>query len=256
MNESQRHFGCIRDKPDARDHRYTPKPEHLAKPPAKVDLRPECPPVYDQRPLNSCTANAIAAAIQFERRRNKLAPDFVPSRLFIYWNERKLAGTVTKDSGAPLRDGIKVAAKQGVCSESRWPYDPGKVLAEPTQPCYQEAAAYRVLSYQAVQQDLAHLKACLAAGSPFVFAVHVYSGSETPQARQAETFPTPKAGEEEIGTHAIMAVGYDDAARHLIVRNSWGPGWGLAGYFYLPYDYAVNPAYAGDFWVLRLTPAA
>ena|SRR5579859_511988 len=254
--EPQRHFGCIRDKPDGRDHRYIPKAEHLAKPPAKVDLRPQCPPVYDQRPLNSCTANAIAAALEFERMRMKLTPAFTPSRLFIYWNERKLAGDTAKDAGAPLRDGIKAVAKQGDCPEPKWPYDPKKVLDEPLEGCYKEAMKYPHLSYQAVQQDLTHLKACLASGQPFVLAIHVYSGAETPEAKKTDSFPTPKAGEQEIGTHAVMAVGYDDAARHFIVRNSWGPSWGVQGYFYLPYDYVANPAYAGDFWVLRLTPAA
>src|SRR5579859_755060 len=256
MMETQRHYGCIRDKPDARDHRYTPRSEQLTSPPAKVDLRPQCPPVYNQSPLNSCTANAIAAAVQFERRRLKLTPDFVPSRLFIYYNERKLAGTVAKDCGAPLRDGIKAVAKQGDCPETSWPYEPAKVSAEPTPPCYQVAVKYRDLSYQAVQQDLGHMKACLAAGQPFVLAIHVYSGSETPEARKTSTFPTPKAGEQQIGTHAVMAVGYDDAARHLIIRNSWGPDWGLAGYFYLPYDYAADARYAGDLWTLQLAPHA
>ncbi len=252
MNEPQRNFGCIRDKPDSRDHKYVPKPEHLAKPPAKVDLRPQCPPVYSQAPLNSCTANAIAAAIQFERMRLKLTPDFTPSRLFIYYNERKLAGTTGKDAGAPLRDGIKSVASLGDCPEPRWPYDPKKVSDAPPEPCYKEAVRYKDLSYQAVQQDLAHLKACLAAGRPFVLAIHVYSSCETPAAKKAETFPTPKAGETLIGTHAVMAVGYDDAARHFIIRNSWGPGWGLQGYFYLPYDYMADPAYAGDFWTLSM----
>jgi len=254
--EPQRHFGCIRDKPDPRDHKYVPSAQHLASPPAKVDLRPLCPPVYDQRPLNSCTANATAAAVQFERMRLKLTPDFIPSRLFIYYNERKLVGTTGKDTGAPLRDAIKVVAKQGDCPEPQWPYDPAKVAAAPPQSCYTAAVKYADLTYQAVQQDVAHMKACLAAGHPFVLAIHVYSGSETPEAKATDTFPTPKAGEQLIGTHAVMAVGYDDAAAHLIIRNSWGSQWGLAGHFYLPYAYAANPQYAGDLWTLRLAPTA
>jgi C1A family cysteine protease len=254
MSSNPRQYGCIRDKPDARDHKYVPPAQHLAKPPAKVDLRPQCPPVYNQAPLNSCTANAIAAAVQFERMRLKLTPAFTPSRLFIYYNERKLAGTVGKDSGAPLRDGIKTMVKQGDCPEHQWPYDPAKVLDEPTKPCYTDAVRYHAVSYQAVQQDLAHMKACLAAGQPFVLAIHIYSGSETPEAKKTDTFPTPKAGETLLGTHAVMAVGYDDAAKHFIIRNSWGADWGLQGYFYLPYDYAVNPNYAGDLWALQLTP--
>jgi hypothetical protein len=51
--------------------------EHL---PSMVDLRPKCPPFYDQSKLGSCTANAIAGAIQFNQ------PAIMPSRLFIYFN--------------------------------------------------------------------------------------------------------------------------------------------------------------------------
>jgi C1A family cysteine protease len=254
MVDTQRHFGCIRDRPDARDHKYTPSAQHLASPPAAVDLRPLCPPVYDQSPLNSCTANATAAAVEFERMRLKLTPDYTPSRLFIYYNGRKMAGTEDKDDGAPLRDVIKVVAKQGDCPEPQWPYVPAKVTDAPPTHCYTAAVKYGDLTYQAVQQDLAHLKACLAGGHPFVLAIHVYSGSETPQAKAADTFPVPKAGETLLGTHAIMAVGYQDSASHFIVRNSWGANWGQAGYFYLPYAYVTDPRYAGDFWTLRLAP--
>ncbi|HEV2332694.1 MAG TPA: peptidase, partial [Gammaproteobacteria bacterium] len=61
MADVQRHYGCLRDKPDSRDHKYVPPAAHLGSAPPKVDLRPQCPPVYDQSPLNSCTANATAA---------------------------------------------------------------------------------------------------------------------------------------------------------------------------------------------------
>jgi C1A family cysteine protease len=256
MMEPVHLFGCVRDKPDSRDHKYSPPAQHLAAPPAKVDLRAQCPPVYSQQPLNSCTANAVAAAVQFERMRLKLTPDFVPSRLFIYYNERKLAGSVAKDAGAPLRDGIKSVAKQGDCPEPQWPYEPAKVSDAPPAHCYAAAVKYAKVAYQALQQDIAHMKACLASGHPFVLAIHVYSGSETPAAKAADTFPTPKQGETLLGTHALMAVGYDDGQKHLIIRNSWGPDWGQGGYFFLPYDYVSNPNYAGDLWTLQLTPAA
>ncbi len=254
MTDTQRSYGCVRDKPDSRDHKYVPPAQQLNKSPAQVDLRPLCPPVYDQRPLNSCTANAVAAAVQFERMRLKLTPDFVPSRLFIYYNERKLAGTLGKDAGAPLRDGIKSVAKQGDCPEPHWPYVAAKVETAPNASCYQQAVKYPQVSYQALAQDLTHMKACLASGHPFVLAIHVYSSSETPEAKQTSTFPTPKAGESLVGTHAVMAVGYDDSKKHFIVRNSWGADWALAGYFYLPYDYVIDSKYAGDFWTLRITP--
>lgn len=256
MAEPVRHFGCIRDKPDSRDHAYAPPAQFLKKRPASVDLRPQCPPVYDQRPLQSCTANAAAGAVQFERRRLKLKPDFIPSRLFIYYNERKMLGTETKDGGAPLREAIKSLAKQGDCPEDLWPYDPAKVDVAPAARCYQDAVKYKDLRYARLTQDLAHLQACLAAGSPFVFAFGVYASFETPEAQKADMPPVPKPGEKLLGNHAVMAVGYEDAGQRFIARNSYGPKWGQGGYFYLPYAYLADPKLAGDFWTVSLAPVA
>jgi len=252
MTDPVRHFGAHLDKPDARDRAYSPPAALLKSRPASVDLRPNCPPVYDQRPLQSCTANAAAAAVQYERLRHGHAHDFTPSRLFIYYNERKLLGTEDKDSGAPLREAIKVLAKQGDCPEPHWPYEADKVNIAPVQQCYQDAIQYKDMSYERLSQDLSHIQACLASGQVIMLSFGIYSGSEAPGVAQTCTYPTPKPGETFLGNHAVLAVGYDDARGHLILRNSWGPKWGQQGYFYLPYDYAANPKYTGDLWTLKL----
>src|SRR5208282_4789539 len=101
---------------------YSARVELDALPP-KVDLRPHCPAVYDQGQLGSCTGNSIAGAVEFERMKQKLTPNFIPSRLFIYYNERVIEGTVSTDSGAQIRDGIKVVATEGAPPETDWPYD-------------------------------------------------------------------------------------------------------------------------------------
>lgn len=255
MTEPTRHFGCLRDKADSRDHAYAPPAQFLKARPAAVDLRPRCPPVYDQRPLQSCTANAAAAAVQFERRRHGFKPDFLPSRLFIYYNGRKLLGTEDQDGGTPLREAIKALAKQGDCPEDWWPYEAAKVNDAPAERCYQDAVKYKDLRYARLAQDLAHLQACLASGSPFVFAFGVYAGFETPEATRADMPPIPKPGEKFLGNHAVMAVGYEDAAKRFIVRNSYGRKWGQDGYFYLEYAYLTDPKLAGDFWTVSLAPA-
>jgi len=254
MTVPTRYFGAHRDAPDSRDHAYSAPAALLKSLPNAVDLRPHCPPVYDQRPLQSCTANATAAAIEFERMKHGLTPRFTPSRLFIYYNERKLLGTQDKDAGAPLREAIKVLARHGDCPEHHWPYDVTKVNAEPPQPCYREAVRYEDMSYARLPQDLSQMKACLASGSPFVLAIGIYSGSESPEAAQTNTMPTPKAGESFLGNHAVMAAGYDEAHERFLMRNSWGPKWGMQGHFWLPYAYAKDPKLAGDFWTLRLKP--
>ena len=250
--ELHKHFGCTRDIPDPRDHSYDPDPALLKAPPKSVDLRPHCPPVYDQRPLQSCTANATAAAIHFERRRLKLDPDFVPSRLFIYYNERKLTGRLDQDAGASLRSAIKSVARFGDCPEPVWPYEPDKVAVPPTPRCYDMAVRYRNVAYQRVKQELPHLKACLAAGQPFVFTFGVYAGFESPEAAKTCTVPVPKPDEKFEGNHAVMAVGYDDKSQRFWLRNSWGPHWAEGGYFQMPYTYIENPRLSGDFWTLQL----
>jgi C1A family cysteine protease len=252
MTEPNRYFGARRDVPDSRDRAYTATPALLRSAPKSVDLRPQCPPVYDQRPLQSCTANATAAAVQFERMKHGLKPDFTPSRLFIYYNERKLLGTQDKDDGAPLREAIKVLAKKGDCPETQWPYDVQKVDVEPPHTCYREAVHYKDMVYERLPQDIPHMKACLAAGSPFVLAFGIYSGAESPEAAKTDVMPVPSPDEKLLGNHAVMAVGYEEARELFIVRNSWGPKWGMAGYFWLPYAYAKDPKLAGDFWTLRL----
>jgi C1A family cysteine protease len=97
MTKRVRELGWVRDLPDNRDHLYSAPMSVLGGLPEKVDLRAQCPSVYSQGGIGSCTANAIAAAIQFDRRKAGEAPDFVPSRLFIYYNERAMEGHVKFD---------------------------------------------------------------------------------------------------------------------------------------------------------------
>jgi C1A family cysteine protease len=244
-------YGWIPDLPDQRDHLYAAPVEMLVALPPSADLRPQCPPVYDQGHLGSCTANAIAAAIEFDRMKQNL-PDFAPSRLFIYFNERTMEGTVSSDSGAQIRDGIKSVATQGACPETDWPYDISKFTQKPPDNAYKDALLDRAVSYQRLIQNANQMKGCLASGYPFVFGFSVYESFETPQVAQTGHAALPGPNESQLGGHAVMAVGYDDAQQWFVVRNSWGPGWGMSGYFTLPYAYLLQPTLAADFWTIRL----
>lgn len=132
----KRNFGWRPDLPDHRDLLYGAVMRVKATLPAKIDLRTLCSAVEDQGELGSCTANALAGALEFLERKSG-SVDFADlSRLFVYYNERAIEGTVKSDSGAMLRDGIKVLAKQGVCSETAWPYVVGKFDRKPGVACY------------------------------------------------------------------------------------------------------------------------
>ena len=127
-------YGWIPDLPDFRDYRYAAPSPAAAPLPPKVDLRTFCPPVYDQGELGSCTANAIGGAIEFDQMKQALPDVFVPSRLFIYYNERVIEGTVDDDAGAMIRDGIKSVARQGAPHETVWPYTIAKFRTKPSAP--------------------------------------------------------------------------------------------------------------------------
>lgn len=245
-------YGWIPDLPDQRDHFFAAPVQLVGNLPSKVDLTSKCPPVYDQGALGSCTANGIGAAVQFDALKQKLKDPSPRSRLFIYYNERVIEGTVSEDSGAQIRDGIKSVNSDGACAESEWPYDIEKFTKKPPPSCYTSAKDYRALAYARVIRSLSQMRACLASGFPFVFGFSVYESFESAAVTKTGVVPMPGAGEQVLGGHCVVAVGYNDAESRFIIRNSWGADWGKKGYATMPYAYLLSESLASDFWVIRL----
>lgn len=229
--------------------------------PPKVDLRPLCPPIEDQKSLGSCTANAAIGLMEYLQMQSGESRRVDLSRLFLYKTTRRLMG-VKGDTGAYIRTTIKAAASFGVPPEQYWPYHITKFDVEPDAFLYSFAANYKSLNYTRLDQKnfsgketLDAVKRTLADGFPVVFGFTVYSS----MGGDAD-IPYPGANDREDGGHAVLAVGYDDdrpvingasanARGALIIRNSWGTAWGDEGYGYLPYDY-VREQLALDFWTI------
>jgi C1A family cysteine protease len=163
-----------------------------------------------------------------------------------------MEGTVSEDSGAMIRDGIKSVSKKGAPHEALWPYVIAKFRTRPSAAAYKDATKHQAVLYQRVQQTTSQLKGCLASGFPFVFGFSVYESFESQAVATSGHAPVPQPGEKQLGGHAVMAVGYDDANGWFVVRNSWGPKWGMKGYFTLPYAYLLDDNLADDFWTIRL----
>ena len=218
-----------------------------------VDLRPFCPPIYDQGDLGSCTANAIAAAYEFDVMKEKEVHPFTPSRLFIYYNERVIENSVSEDSGAQLKDGIKSICTTGVCPETMWPYNPIKFTVKPPKECFKEATKHKAVQYKKLLPTLPQLFQALINGFPFVCGIMVYESFEAPSVAATGMISVPKHGEQLLGGHAICIVGKDDTKQAFILRNSWGTSWPnpqMAGYCYIPYNYLTDHNLAADFWVV------
>jgi C1A family cysteine protease len=245
-----------RDHHDNRDAYHDFKPQTAAlfmdSGPTKVDLRDQCPAVYDQGALGSCTANAIGGAIEYDQKKQNETL-FVPARLFIYWNERNMEGSVGEDAGAQIRDGIKSINSLGVCPETEWPYDISKFTKKPSEGCYKDALLRKSLEYKRVLQDVGHMRECLKTKLPFVFGFVVFPSFEDKSVVETGDWGGPTEDDLKkgpLGGHAVMAVGYDDDKKAILVRNSWGEEWGDKGYFWLPYDFITNREYANDFWTV------
>jgi C1A family cysteine protease len=244
-------YGWIPDLPDHRDRLFT-LPQPAAPLPPRVDLREGCPPVYDQGELGSCTAHAIAGAVEFALTRQNAVDVFTPSRLFIYYNERVVEGTVNEDSGAMLRDGIKSVARLGAPHERLWPYDIARFRAKPGPSAYHDGLRHQALLYRRIVQQIDPMKGCLAAGFPFVFGFAVYESFESARVAHTGVVPLPTPYETLLGGHAVLAVGYDDEQSSFVVRNSWGDRWGDRGYCTMPYAYLADANLSDDFWVITL----
>jgi C1A family cysteine protease len=241
-----RRYGWLPDRPDHRDLLYKAIKPRLSLP-QKVDLTLQCSPIENQGNLGSCTANALVDNLEFLELKENV-PYLDLSRLFIYYNERLIEGTVGEDSGATLRDGIKSLVKAGYCAEKMWEYNIKKFTQKPPMKCYLEARRHRIKEYRSLltQNDLL---TCLADGYPFVFGISIYESFESDKVAKTGIVPMPSMSERNLGGHAVMAVGYDRTKQIFIIRNSWGIGWGNKGYFTLPFAYIDR--LASDFWTIR-----
>lgn len=250
---TQHRYGWKPSVPDHNDIIADPR-ELMVHP--EVDPRSEMPQPYDQGQLGSCTANAIAAAHQYDRM---LSDDTAEcpnlSRLFIYYGERVREGTVLTDSGAWGRDGFKVLRKSGAPPEDMWPYDPSMFTAKPSDEAYEWAKQRRISAYVhpglglnvALIDRVEAFKRLLSNKQTIAFGFSVYESFEEDARWDDGVMPMPYEGEQVLGGHEVLLVGYlSDHPDCGLCRNSWGEGWGLGGYFLMPWKFLASPTYSGD----------
>lgn len=278
-------MGWMPDHPDHRDY----SPDHkeikpivnklgLAKAnapslPNTVDLRQWCSAIEDQGSLGSCTAQAGVGLIEYYERK-AFGTHIDASKLFLYKVTRNLLGW-DWDYGAYMRTTMGAMALFGVPPEKYWPYtdrkNPGPAgertfNEEPPAFLYAFADNFKALKYfrldpagTSANTLLQRIKAFNAASLPVFFGFTVYASIN--QAGVTGKIPVPCPGEGVVGGHGVVAVGYDDSMKikntlcgkkttgALLIRNSWGTGWGDAGYGWIPYDYILK-GLARDFWTL------
>jgi C1A family cysteine protease len=235
----------VPDKLDSRDYKYQLTTKSS---PNSVDLRSYCSPIENQGSLGSCTGQAIAGAIELLNKRNGNYRDI--SRLFIYYYERLILGTVNYDSGAYIRDGIKSTNKYGASLESYWPYNIKKYRQEPIIEAKNDALNRKVTRYERITNLEGFIDA-LSNGYPIIMGFNVYTSFMSSTVTRTGVMPYPNTKREKLlGGHAVLIVGYIKSKKVLIARNSWGTSWGDKGYFYMPFD-IISPSMSDDYWIIR-----
>lgn len=231
--------------------------------PGAVDLSFWCSEVEDQKNLDSCTAFAGIALIEYFANRS-LGGYIDASPLFLYKATRNLMN-LFGDTGASVRETMKAMALFGVPPNEYWPYEEELVNEEPPAFCYSFAQNYQALKYFRLDYSdipeellLCQVKAVLAAGFPCIFGLTLYSSAYEDINITNGFIPVPHKKDRVVGGHALVAVGYSDYKKvepksesrgAILVRNSWGTQWGQQGYGWLPYEYILKGLTA-DWWSL------
>ena len=229
--------------------------------PTAVDLSLWCTPIEDQGLLDSCTAHAGVALIEFFEKKNS-GKHIDVSRRFLYKVTRNLMNR-QGDSGASVRETMKAMALFGLPPEEYWSYDEENFDQEPPAFCYAYGQNYQAITYFrlddadiSTKELLAQIKLILAAEFPCMFGFTVYDSIDDPSNLPGH-IPYPSQNDRRTGGHAAVAVGYNDYKQiknastpgALLIKNSWGQGWGEQGYGWLPYDYVLK-GLARDWWSL------
>ena len=242
---SRRLDGCLFERrPSSAPTLNTP----MGSIPDKVDLRQYCSPVEDQGQSNSCTANATVGALEYHQRRSGGAMADI-SRLFVYYNARKLADAQGEDCGSFIHHAMAAVLGHGACEEAVWPFDLGQVLAQPPQEAYKNAMTHEAVQYARTMLGNSVVQA-LAFGLPVVFGTYAPSRFYD-EAAKTGLMPGPAERlDPPGGGHAMLIVGYDMPSKTWLVRNSWGPGWGDQGYFRVPFTTLEAYSSPDHFWAI------
>lgn len=247
--------GCLPETPSPSDYRAVPNLVNL---PRQVDLREHCSPVEDQGQVGSCTANAVVGAMEYQIRKDgKPAVDL--SRMFVYFNARRMSGHEGQDTGAKISQGMAAFLAFGSPAETDWPYDPNLIDKVPDDGIFKKALSHVPAEYARID-GFENVKASLARGYPVVFAASLPERYWN-EVRATGRAKTPTRAEldgsfTDFGRHAMLLVGYDLNDNEFLVRNSWGPDWGEKGYFRIDMDALTASTAPHTTWILGKLEAA
>lgn len=213
-----------------------------------INLTEYASAVDDQYLLGSCVSTSIVNAYELLVIKEKVEPFTNLSRLFLYYNIRKIYGNIDENTGASIRDGIKTVKQYGLCDESCWPYDVEKFAVQPPEICYTAALHRSIKKYYALT-NIGDCLDALSLGFPLVIGLQIYNNFLTIDSTN-NILTNPTYPSTPLGGHAMCIIGYDLQKNLFLAKNSFGTNWGDKGYCWITFDYIQINAF--DIWMFEI----
>jgi C1A family cysteine protease len=205
--------------------------------PASVDLTPYAISPGDQRAVSSCVGWATGYTLLgwYANYQKHAGAPFAPMYVYSQINGGR-------DAGATIPSAWNILESQGVAEQAAYSQGNYNWADRPTTAETTNAAQHKTRSHaylfsgdnQGGNAQIA-IETALASNNPVVIGIPVHSGFGSLSPSNQVWRLSNTTGQNLLGYHALVAVGYDSTG--IRIENSWGTGWGAAGFATLAWDF-------------------
>jgi hypothetical protein len=208
------------------------------------DLRSTFVQVRDQEQRPTCVSFAVSDAHAAARTQSE---PLSVEHLF-HHALAAMQGADTSD-GVSLPSALTALAKHGQCNEIGWPYR-SPACTEPMSP--PESAKPSYTRHSAAHSPVfMNLTSALDQGRAVILVLLIGMNFMHPLKGVVDV----TGQESDVAYHCVVAVGHGQVAGQsaLLIRNSWGPKWGIEGHAWLSETYVNQRAYEAAVLVNEVT---
>lgn len=213
----------------------------VVEPPSTSGFRLTMPPVSNQGSEGSCVAFAVGyaarsaeqyyrtGATSYSNATNIFSPEFL-------YNQVKFS--IECSSGTAMQTALDFIKLNGICTFQTMPYSSSNGCSLlPTSTQSSEALNYKISSYAKLYTtDKAAIKSMVTQKHPVI--ITIIADNSFIAAKTGFIWKT-FSGSGSLG-HSVVICGYDDSKNAYLIMNSWGTGWGDAGYSWIDYDFFLT----------------
>ncbi len=211
------------------------------------------PEIVDQGNIESCVPTCISTVYYYLTMKQSNYLNFRISRLYLYYQFRRLYDDVNLDEGSTIKDCINILHKDGIVPEFLYPYIESKVFNNPFNNTSEFLDKYskfcRCLGFENISRKV--IKQKLLLDHPVLCGIKLFDSVYTDEVRNSGIIKYCEEYDKILGGHCIILIGFDDDKKYYKFINSWGPKWGDNGFGYLPYDYIKNIRLSNEFYIIK-----